>query len=166
MCDSSINGQLRLDLSPDFARFAIHVTLTPRQTALLEELMHFEDPQERLSAVVDRARHRPQLPADLRNAGHRVAGCSSNVWLAPRCDHGRCTFAVGADSPVVLGLVTLLADFYADSTPAEILASNVDPLEGLHLSRTLSATRRHGLAAVSAAIRQFAQSQLSPPPAA
>jgi cysteine desulfuration protein SufE len=60
----------------------------------------------------------------------------------------------------VLGLVSLTAEFFTSAAPTEILANNTDPIELLHLSRTLSPTRRHGLAAVRSAIRAFAQQSL------
>lgn len=137
------------------------MSLTPRQQSLLDDLLPIDDPQERLAAVVDRARRRPRLPPDQRTAAHRVAGCASSVWLVPELRDHRCHFRVDADSPVVLGLVTLLADFHSDAPPAQILADPVDPLETLGLTRTLSPTRRHGLAAVRATIHAFAAQQLS-----
>ena len=76
---------------------------------------------------------------------------------------GKCTFRSDADSHVVRGLVGLLTDYFSDSTPEEILSSTVDPLEYLDLNRGLSPTRRHGLAAVSAAIRRIAQEHASSP---
>ncbi len=136
------------------------MSLTPRQQSLLDDLLPIDDSHERLAAVVDRARRRPKLPPAERSAAHRVPGCISPVWLVPQCHANLCHFRAEADSPVVLGLVTLLADFFSDTTPAQILASDVDPLETLGLTRTLSPTRRHGLAAVRAAIRAFAERQL------
>lgn len=133
------------------------MALTAHQQALLDEILLSDDPQERLAAVVDRARRLPKLGPAERTDAHRVRGCSSSVWLIPELRDGRCYFRVGADSPVVLGLVALLADFHAGSTPAEIVSNATDPLETLDLTRTLSPTRRHGLAAVQAAIRTFAQ---------
>ena len=139
------------------------MSLTARQQQLLDELLFLDDPQERLAAIVERARHRPKLPADLRTPAHRVPGCTSSVWLVSELRDRRCHFRTAADSPVVLGLVTLLAEFHNDLTPAELLATTTDPLEALHLSRNLSPTRRHGLTAVRTALRAFAAQQLSSP---
>ena len=137
------------------------MSLTTRQQQLLDDFLLIDDPQERLAAIVERARHRPKLPADQRTPAHRVPGCTSSVWLVSDFRDGRCHFLAAADSPVVLGLVTLLTDFHNDLTPAELLATTTDPLEALHLSRTLSPTRRHGLAAVRTALRAFAAQHLS-----
>jgi len=130
--------------------------LAAHQYSLVEELMHLEDVQERLSAIVERARRHPRLPDEQRGPAHRVPGCSSNVWLASELRDGRCYFRADADSPVVRGLVALLADFFSDAKPSEIIATEIDPLETLGLVRMLSLTRRNGLAAVRKAIVAFA----------
>ena len=75
----------------------------------------------------------------------------------PDFAEGRCTFRSDADSPVVRGLVALIAEYFSGSSPPEIVNSKDDPLELLDLNRALSHTRRHGLAAVLAAVRGFAQ---------
>lgn len=136
--------------------------LAARAHSLTEELLHLADPQERLSCLVDRARHRPRFTAEERTPERRVPGCSSSVWLIAELRDGRCWFRADADSPVVRGLVGLLADFFNGATAGEIAASDAEPLEILDLSRRLTPTRRHGLAAVRAAIKMFAQSNLAP----
>jgi cysteine desulfuration protein SufE len=132
--------------------------MTPSQQQLLDDFLLIENAQERLSAVVDRARRRPPLPAAERTDVHRVAGCISQVWLVGELRDGRCHFRCDADGPLVKGLVAFLCDFFSDTTPVEILADDTDPLAALDLLENLSPTRRNGLAAVCAAIRAFAQS--------
>jgi len=130
--------------------------LTDRQQSLLDEVIHLEDPQERLALVVDRAQRSPFPPSE-RTPRNRVPGCASNVWLIGELRDGRCYFRSDADSPVVRGLVRLLTDFFSGHTPREIVDSEADLVEALDLVRTLSSTRRHGIASVQAAIRDFAK---------
>ena len=134
------------------------MALAAKQQSLLEGLALIDDPQERLAAVVDRARRVPPLPAAQRTDAHRVPGCVSAVWLVPELREGRCHFRSDADSPLVRGLVLLLCDYFDGGTPAEIAATDVDLLDALGLAGNLSPTRRNGLAAVRAAIRRFAGS--------
>jgi cysteine desulfuration protein SufE len=139
------------------------VTLLDKQQRLVDEFAVFDDPHERLTAVVDRAKkHRPLDPSR-RIDGHRVPGCVSVVWLVPELREGRCHFHADAESPMVRGLVVMLADFFSGATPAEIASSEADPLEALDLTRNLSPTRRNGLAATRAAIRVFATNVLAAP---
>lgn len=135
---------------------------TARQHALVDELMHLNDSHERLSAVVDRARRAPRLSPDERTDANRVAGCASSVWLIGELRNGLCYFRSDADSPVVRGLVALLAEFFSGAPPGEILDTDANPLATLDLERGLSVTRRHGLKAVCNGIRGFATASLPP----
>ncbi|KAB2855511.1 MAG: SufE family protein, partial [Bauldia sp.] len=50
--------------------------------------------------------------------------------------------------------------YHEDATPAEIMADETNPLAELDLLQNLSPTRRNGLAAVRATIRDFAERHL------
>jgi cysteine desulfuration protein SufE len=135
------------------------VTLLEKQQRLVDELAVFEDPHERLTAVIDRAKKRAALPADQRIEANRVGGCVSVVWLTAEFRTGQCHFHADAEGPLVRGLVVLLADFFSGATPDDIATTTADPLQALDLTRNLSPTRRNGLAATRAAIQAFAQRQ-------
>lgn len=132
------------------------MNLVEKQQQLIDDYGLIENPQERLSAVVDQARRFAPLPENQRIEVHRVRGCISQVWLVSELRAGRCHFRVDADGPLVRGLVTLVCEFFNDATPAEILACDTDPIAALDLLRNLSPTRQNGLAAIRAAIRAFA----------
>jgi cysteine desulfuration protein SufE len=145
------------------AIFLRTVTLAEKQQQLAADLAIIDDVQERLAAVVDRAKKRPPFPAAERTDEFRVRGCVSVVYLAGTIDAaGRCQFRCDADSPLVRGLVVLLCDFFSGATPAEIMASDADPLAALALTKNLSPTRQNGLASARAAIRAFAAAHLAP----
>jgi cysteine desulfuration protein SufE len=132
------------------------VNLAEKQQQLVDDLAIIEDPQERLGAVVDRAKRLAPLPEADRTESHRVHGCISQVWVVGELCDGRCQFRCDADGPLVKGLVAFLCEFYSGAMPAEIAASNADPLEAVGLMRNLSPTRHNGLAAVRARIRELA----------
>ncbi|MEO7414470.1 MAG: SufE family protein [Opitutaceae bacterium] len=135
----------------------IHVILAEKQQQLCDDLLSIEDLHERLGAVVDRGRRRPGLTAAERTDAARVRGCISAVWLVGELREGRCYFRSDADGPLVRGLVALLCDFFSGATPAEIVASDRDPLVALRLMENLSPTRRNGLTSARAAIVVFAE---------
>lgn len=131
--------------------------MTNRQRQFIDDLNLIEDPQERLTIVVDRARKHPPLPDHQRTDAQRVPGCVSQVWLVAELRDGVCHFHCDAEGPLVKGLVALVCDYFSTTTPAEILADNTDPLAELRLLANLSPTRQNGLKSVAAAIRAFAQ---------
>lgn len=135
--------------------------LTEKLQRLADDFAVFEDPHERLAAVIDRARKTPALPPAARTAENRVHGCVSVVWLVGELHDDHCHMRCDAESPLVRGLVVFLCEFFTGAPAAEIAASDLDPLAALDLTRNLSPTRRHGLAAVRNAIRAFAQKNLS-----
>jgi cysteine desulfuration protein SufE len=134
------------------------VTLAEKQQQLVDDLSIIDDPQERLAAVVDRARRLAPLPESERTDAHRIRGCISQVWLVGELRDGRLFFRCDADGPLVKGLVHLLAVFFSDAPPAEIATSDADPLAALDLLRNLSPTRRNGLIAVRTRIKEIASS--------
>lgn len=136
------------------------MTLTEKLQALTDDLALIDDPQERLGAVVDRAKKLPPLADTERTDAHRVRGCISLVHLVGEVRDGRCYFRCEADGPLVRGLVALLCTFYSGATPADIAAFAPDPLEALDLARNLSPTRRNGLASARATIRAFAEKHI------
>ncbi len=127
---------------------------------MIEDLALIEDLQERLSAVVDRAKSRPPLPEADRTEANRVKGCVSLAWIAGEVRDGRCHFRCDADSPLVRGLLVLLCDLYSGATLAEVAATEPALLEKLGLAQNLSPTRLNGLRSVRAKIRDFAAAPL------
>ena len=140
------------------------MNLAEKQQQLVDDLAVIDDPKERLSVVVDRARRLAPLPESERTEQNRVRGCVSIVWLLGEIRDDRCHFRCDADSPLVKGLVALLCDFFSGATPTEISSSNADPLTALDLTRNLSPTRQNGLASALATIRAFAQTNLTTKP--
>lgn len=134
------------------------MTLLEREQALTESLLILPDSQERLSTLVQRASRLPAMdPADQVEA-NLVRGCVSQVWLACSFTEGNCHFRSAADSPLVAGLVGMLAQL-CDGRPAAEL-TNFEPkiLQDLGIWRNLSPTRQNGLNAVMQTIRNFATS--------
>jgi cysteine desulfuration protein SufE len=138
------------------------VTLAEKLTHLVDDLAIIDDPQERLGAVVDRAKKLPPLAAHERTDETRVRGCVSLVHLVGEFRDGRCYFRCEADGPLVRGLVALLCNFYSGATPADIATFGPDPLEALDLAKNLSPTRRNGLVSARATIRAFASQHTAP----
>ena len=119
-----------------------------------------EDPQERLAALMSRAKKWRVPTSDQLIDAYRVHGCQSAVWLVPTVENGLCQFAMESDAPMVKGIVALLCELY-DSAPAkEIMEVEPTLFDDLGFTRQLSPTRLNGLAAVRGAIRAFAAAQL------
>lgn len=135
---------------------AQHVSIAEKENQLVEKFGHIPDSQERLSVVVDWARRRPKPPAELRTANNRVMGCASPVWINAELKGETMKLSGDAESPIVKGLVGLLCEVYDGASPGDALAIDSEIFEKLGLVRDLSATRRNGLAAARARVRELA----------
>jgi cysteine desulfuration protein SufE len=135
------------------------VTLADKQQQIIADLALIEDPQERLSVIVDRARKRPHLSETERIHDNLIKGCISQAWIVAEVREGRCHFRSDADSPLVRGLLALLCDFYSDATPSDIAATEPELFEKLGVTRNLTPTRLNGLRSVRAKIRDFARAR-------
>lgn len=121
------------------------------------QLRGFRHSQERLQWLVEQARLRPALAAELKTETHRVPGCLANLWLVAETRERRCHFRCDSESQIVRAVAGLLCDFYSGQTPDEIL--KVDPafLEQVGINQHLTANRRNVLSRVWERIRGSAE---------
>lgn len=137
------------------------VTLAEQERRLLAELGALRDPQARFAWLVERARHRDALPAELRTDDHLIPGCLARLWVVPEFRGGRCHFRSESDSLVVKAVAGLLCDFYSGRAPEEIMAHPPGFLGSLGLAQLLTSTRSKSLHRVWERIREFAQARRS-----
>jgi cysteine desulfuration protein SufE len=131
--------------------------LAQRQTQIALDLLRIEDPQERLSYLVDRAKKRAGLPPVERTADRLIQGCVTKVWLKCEGEPGRvCSFEIDSESLMVRGLASLVAELYSGASPGEIVAFDSTLFEEARLDRMITPTRLHGLAQLQRSIQRFA----------
>jgi cysteine desulfuration protein SufE len=138
------------------------MTLTEKLQGLVESYEPIADAQERMALVVDAARGRKHLRAEECTEERKVAGCVSRAYLAVELREGKLWYRCAADSPLVLGLLSALCDFFSGAEPVEIAASEADPLGALGLTRHLSPTRQAGLASARKRIALLARAAETP----
>jgi len=131
------------------------------QAEIADEFAFFGDWTERYQYLIDLGRKLPPFPDALKTDEYKVAGCQSLVWLAPSGDAKRLDFQAISDSAIVSGLIALLLRVYSGRSAAEILATEPKFIDAIGLAKHLSPTRSNGLAAMLAAIKQYARGALS-----
>ena len=139
------------------------MSLAEKQLQLTAELSALKNGQDRLAALVEKARKRPPLPPEQRADTNLIPGCLAKLWLASEFRDGKCHFACDSDSLVVKAIAGLLCEFYSGHTPAEILANNPAFLAPLGITQHLTPNRRNALSKVWDRIRQFAEASSSAP---
>lgn len=117
-----------------------------------------EDPQERLSAVIDRGGQLPGLSVDERVAANLVPGCVSAMYLVCTASDGRCFFRIDSGSALIKGLVGCLCTLYEGRTPDEILGDPDGLVAEMGLDRLITPNRLVGIGEVRKAMHRFARS--------
>lgn len=132
------------------------MSLTAKQSELIDDLNLIEDAHERLAALTSYIA-RTRLAEELKTDDLIVPGCVSRVWVLGELRDGLTHFRCAADSPMVAGLIALLCDLYNESIPAEVAEVEPEIWTRCGFTKLLSPTRLNGLAAVRGRIRELAE---------
>ncbi|MEQ1749525.1 MAG: SufE family protein [Prosthecobacter sp.] len=131
------------------------MSLSTKQTELINDLNLIEDAHERLSALTSYVA-KTRLPDELKTDDLIVPGCISRVWVHGELRDGLTHFRCAADSPLVAGLIALLCDLYSEVPPEEVTAIEPEIWQRCGFVKMLSPTRLNGLAAVRARLKELA----------
>lgn len=130
------------------------------QEELIEEFAFFDDWMERYQFLIDLGRKLPDFPEEFRRDEFKLKGCQSQVWFVGEKRDDKLVFHAISDAAIVSGIIALLLRIYSERTPAEILATEPDFITAIGLDAHLSPTRKNGLGAMLAAIKQRAQAEV------
>lgn len=131
-------------------------SLTEKQKQFVERYQIIPDPQERLSIIIGHRSKLEPLPEDLKTPDRRVDGCQSSVWIDGRVEDGICRYRVDSDSPLVRGLVVLLAELFDGAAADDAATFHPTILADLGVEENLTPTRVNGMANVAATLRRAA----------
>lgn len=126
------------------------------QAEVVAEFSLFEDWMDRYQYLIDLGRRLPALADDELVEQNKIKGCQSQVWFVANKDADRLHFKAISDAAIVSGLIAVLLRIYSGRRPEDILATPANFVSELKLDQHLSPTRSNGLAAMLAAIRNFA----------
>lgn len=135
------------------------MTLTEKQKQVAAHLAEFRNVQQRLNWLVEQAKARPVMRAELCVDANRVPGCMARLWFVSEAGDGLCRFQAESDSLIIKGIAGLLCELYSGESPAEILAHDPSFLAEFGIHQHMTPNRRNSLARVWEEIRRFAIAQ-------
>lgn len=98
---------------------------------IIAELEDLDDPNDRLTYLIEIGRTLPPLAEHQKTEDCRVHGCQARVWLVASERPGIppvLDFAAESDAAIVQGLIAVLLAAYSGKTPAEIEAFPIEDL--------------------------------------
>lgn len=123
-----------------------------------ENLSFLENWEDRYRYLIELGQALPPLSPDERNAGNKVHGCASQVWLVSAVDGDRLLYRGESDAMIVKGLVAVLVALYSGRPAAEIAETDAIALfDKLGLREHLTTQRANGLVAMVNRIRSEAR---------
>ena len=128
------------------------MTVAENEQQILDDYLFIENPQERLGAIVDAARHLPHFAEADRTPANHVPGCTSKVWLTASQDGDQWRFDSDCDSP----LVHVLCRSFTNVSTQEAATASSTLLEKLGVLQNLTPSRQNGLKAVRERIAALA----------
>lgn len=129
---------------------------------IAENLSFLDDWEDRYRYLIELGQALPRLDDTERNAGNKVNGCMSQVWLVaePEQVDGEAglRFRGESDAMIVQGLVAVLLALYSDRTARDIAETDAIRLfDELGLREHLTTQRSNGLVAMVNRIRNEAK---------
>ena len=100
----------------------------------------------------------PALAAELKLDAFLIEGCTSNLWLVPSLEAGRCRFRCDADSLITKGMIALFVHVLDDETPDAILTADMSFVDRTGLKEHLAPTRANALNLMATQMKQRALS--------
>lgn len=132
------------------------MTLQEKQEAIIDEFSAFTDWMDRYQYLVELGNGLGELPEGDRTDQNLIQGCQSRVWLTADYHDGRIIFHGESDAVIVKGIVSLLIQVLSESTPDEILQSDLYFIDKIGLKEHLSPTRSNGLLAMVKQMKLYA----------
>ena len=125
------------------------------------EFAELDDPNDRMTYLVEIGQTLPPLVPHLKTEENRVLGCQSMVWLVAEQvpgDPPTLDFTADSDAPMVRGLIAILLAAYSGRTPQEILAFPIEELfQTLKLKQFITPMRSNGLYSMVQRIQTLAR---------
>jgi len=90
-----------------------------------------------------------------------IKGCQSKVWLVYTLENNRFIFLGDSNTSITKGLLSLLIRIFSNSSPEEIINSNLFFIKKIGLNRFIGTQRSNGLESMMNKFKIFALSNIS-----
>lgn len=132
------------------------MTIDQRQQQIIEEFELFDDWMDRYSVLIDLGNSLEPIAEVDKTPQNIIEGCQSRVWLTADFVDGKVIYKGESDAILVKGIVSLLVNVLSNSTPDEIINTDLYFIEKIGLREHLSPTRSNGLLAMMKQMKFYA----------
>lgn len=128
---------------------------------LIENFELLDDWEDKYRYLIDLGEKLPPFPPQFRTEEWKISGCQSQVWLVPDFSQkDKITFVGDSDASIVKGLMFVVLSVFGNQSPQVIKDIDVTEIFAkIGLEEHLSPSRRNGLNAMVAKIKEYAQNR-------
>ncbi len=132
------------------------MTINERQDEVIEEFEMFEDWMDKYEYLISLGKELPLIDEQKKMDENIIKGCQSRVWLAAELDNDKVQFTADSDAIITKGIISLMIRVLTDSSPQEILETELYFIDKVGLKEHLSPTRSNGLVSMVKQMKMYA----------
>ncbi|MFT6166505.1 MAG: cysteine desulfuration protein SufE [Vicingaceae bacterium] len=132
------------------------MTINERQDEVIEEFEMFEDWMDKYEYLISLGKELPLIDEAKKTEENIIKGCQSRVWLAAELDHAKIQFTADSDAIITKGIISLMIRVLTDSSPKEIIETELYFIDKVGLKEHLSPTRSNGLVSMVKQMKMYA----------
>jgi len=132
------------------------MSIKERQEEVIEEFTLFEDWMDKYEHLISLGKELPLIDEHKKVEENIIKGCQSRVWLAAELKDGKVLFTADSDAIITKGIISLMIRVLNQSSPEEILESELYFIDQIGLKEHLSPTRSNGLVSMIKQMKMYA----------
>ena len=132
------------------------MTINERQDEVIEEFEMFEDWMDKYEYLISLGKELPLTEEAKKIEENIIKGCQSRVWLADDMNDSKIQFTADSDAIITKGIISLMIRVLTDSSPKEIMESELYFIDKVGLKEHLSPTRSNGLVSMVKQMKMYA----------
>ncbi len=132
------------------------MTINERQDEVIEEFEMFEDWMDKYEYLISLGKELPLTEEAKKIEENIIKGCQSRVWLAADMNDSKIQFTADSDAIITKGIISLMIRVLTDSSPKEIMESELYFIDKVGLKEHLSPTRSNGLVSMVKQMKMYA----------
>ena len=132
------------------------MTINERQEEVIEEFEMFEDWMDKYEYLISLGKELPLIDASKKVEENIIKGCQSRVWLAADLTEDKIQFTADSDAIITKGIISLMIRVLTNSTPKEIIDTELYFIDKVGLKEHLSPTRSNGLVSMVKQMKMYA----------
>lgn len=132
------------------------MSIEERQNEVIEEFDMFEDWMDKYDYLISLGKELPIISNEKKVEENLIKGCQSQVWLSADLENGKVIYKADSDAIITKGIISLMIRVLTNSTPEEILDTELYFVDKIGLKEHLSPTRSNGLVSMIKQMKLYA----------